>query len=212
MRAASVVRVVRPLGSRVTHACVALVLAMAAATSIACDDSPTSPSPAPSPGPALSTFIRFTSTPGDVVGRGRTILAEPGPFVFGGEMWSANNRLQVSANNPSNAGDFWRVIIAAPSGRTLVPGVYKDTRRIPPIGSANPTLDFAGDGRSCNLGTGEFEVLEAVYGPGFGGYSGSIERFRATFTQSCQESPADRITGEISLSGIQFGCKVSNNC
>lgn len=179
-----------------------------AAMSVSCDRGPTSPSATP----AASSFFLFTSTPGDGVGQGRTIRVEPGRWVFGGEMWQDNNRLQVSASNPSNASDWWSVTMAAPAGERLRPGVYRDARRIPPIGSTNPLLAVAGEGRACNLSTGEFEVLEAVYGPGFGGYSGSIERFRATFRQACEESPSGQMTGEISLVTVQFFCKVSGNC
>jgi len=179
-----------------------------AAIPLSCGRGPTSPSSIA----ADSSFFALSSTPDDWIGQGRTIRIEPGRWVFGGEMWQDNNRLQVAANNPSNASDFWSVTLAAPQGEQLRPGVYKNARLVAPIGSTNPSLNVYGGGRACNLSTGEFEVLEAVYGPGFGGYSGSIERFRATFSQTCYESPSGRLTGEINLVKVQFFCKVSGNC
>jgi len=158
-------------------------------------------------------FIQIASTTGDPVARGRSFRVDASPSaIFGGEMWDGNGRLQVSANDPSDASKWWAVIMAAPPGRPLVPGTYRDARRIPPIGSGLPTLEVYGDGRGCNLSTGEFEVLESAFGPGFGGYSGSIQRFRATFKQTCTEAPGTQLTGEVRLATILMGCKKSRNC
>lgn len=97
-------------------------------------------------------------------------------------------------------------------GRTLVPGVYRNARRSPSIGSNLPTLQVSGNGRGCNDATGEFEVLEAAYGPGFGGISGTIQRFRATFKQTCTEAPGTQLTGEIRVATIVVTCKFTKNC
>ena len=156
----------------------------------------------------VPVFIRIDSTGDDPVGQGRSYRIEPGTFVFGGDL-QFNNVLELSAQASPN--NWWSVGMAPPSGRPLVPGVYKDARRIPPIGSSLPTLRIAGEGRGCNQSTGEFEVLEAVYGPGFGGIVGSVEKFRATFKQTC-EGFTGSLSGEIRLATIPYYCKISRNC
>jgi hypothetical protein len=156
----------------------------------------------------LPVFIRIDSTSGDLVAQGRSYRIEPGPFVFGGDL-QYNDLVEVSANSTST--NWWSVGMAPPAGQPLVPGVYRDARRIPPIGSMLPTLRIAGEGRGCNQSTGEFEVLEAVFGPSVGGRFRTLERFRATFKQTCDGSTGS-LTGEIRLATIPNGCRVTRNC
>ena len=160
-------------------------------------------------------FIQTFSTPGDLVGLGRSVRVDAGPSaIFNGQAWDGNNRIDVYANNPSDASKWWSVTMAAPPGRALTPGVYRNARRQPAIGSGLPRLIVSGDMRGCNQSNGEFEVLEAAYGPVFqgAGFSGSVARFRATFKQSCEESPSDQLTGEVRFATILLGCKYTNNC
>jgi hypothetical protein len=159
----------------------------------------------------VPVYISFVSEVGDYIGQGRSLRVEPTRWTFAGEMWSGNGHLQITASSPSDAADWWQLMMSAPPGQVLAPGVYSDARRSPPIGSSNPALSFAGEGRGCNTSTGSFEVLEASYGPGFGGYSGSIERFRATFRQTCDGSSGE-LRGEVRLATIPFYCKTFGSC
>jgi hypothetical protein len=172
-------------------------------------DSPTAPTPTP-----MVSFVSFVSSPGDGVGQGQTRRIESGPAAtFGGDMWDGNNALSLTILTPGPGARDWGLQLAAPKGRTLTPGVYKNARRIPAIGSAEPQLNFGGEQRSCNTSTGEFEVLEAVYGPKpqGSGTSGTIDRLHARFTQTCDGS-SGALTGEVWLVSVPRFCKVSNNC
>jgi hypothetical protein len=179
-----------------------------------CDRSGTSPSPLP------TTFLTFTSSPGDWVGQGQTRRFESGPNAeFGGDVWADfnnladNNYLSLSIELAGTGSRFWGLQMRAPRGQVLVPGVYRNAKRVPAIGSTDPQLDLAGEGRSCNTSTGEFEVFEAVYGPKppGSGTTGTIERFHARFTQVCDGSSAG-LTGEVHLVSIQRGCRMTGNC
>jgi hypothetical protein len=160
-----------------------------------------------------TNVLRFASEPGDYVGAGQTKRIDAGPnAVFSGDMWGDNNYLSLSVRTPDYKS-WWSLLMGASAGQPLAPGVYRNTRRIPLIGSSNPRLDFAGDGRGCNESTGEFEVFEAVYGPkpARSGTSGTIDRFRARFSQVCDGEPAGLI-GEVFVASIPATCKTTGNC
>ena len=104
------------------------------------------------------------------------------------------------------------LLMGAPRGQRLVPGVYTGAKRLPAIGSAEPRLSLSGEGRSCNASTGQFEVLEAIFGPPQGGgASGTIERFHARFTQQCDGAPAG-LTGEVFLVSLPRVCRITGGC
>jgi hypothetical protein len=175
---------------------------------------------ATSPTPLQTTFLTFTSSPGDWVGQGQTRRIESGPNAeFGGDVWADfnnladNNYLSLSIETAGPGARYWSLSMKAPRGQVLVPGVYRNAKRVPAIGSTDPQLDLSGEGRSCNNSTGEFEVLEAVYGPKppGSGTTGTIERFHARFTQVCDGSSTG-LTGEVFLVSIQRGCRMSGNC
>jgi hypothetical protein len=158
--------------------------------------------------------VAFVSNPGDGVGQGQTRRIESGSAAtFGGDMWDGNNALSLGILTPGPGPRDWSLQLAAPKGRALTPGLYRNAKRIPAIGSQEPQLNFGGEQRSCNTSTGEFEVLEAVYGPrpAGSGTSGTIERFHARFTQTCDGSSGS-LVGEVRLGAIPGFCKITLNC
>ena len=165
-------------------------------------------SPLPLPTPSQPTFLRFASTLGDYIGAGQTRLFEQGPAMkFGGDMRLENNLLFLSIVGTGISR--WDLFMGAPAGRRLTPGVYKNAKRAPDRGSSDPTLSLSGEARGCNTSIGEFEVLEAVYGPKPAGSdaSGTIERFRARFTQYCDGRSAG-LSGDVSLVSVPLRCTV----
>jgi hypothetical protein len=156
--------------------------------------------------------LRAMAAQGDWVGRGKTWRFEPGASaVFSGTMWNQNNQLTLSIATPGTTAGGWSLTIAAPAGTALSRGMYRNAKRIPPIGSSDPQLILSGEGRCCNASTGEFEVLDATYGPPpNSGASGTIDYFHATFKQTCDGSSAG-LTGEVRLVSIPLGCRVSGN-
>ena len=129
----------------------------------------------------------FTSDAGDYIGQGQTVLFTPDTASFNVSVSPDRNR--ISGSVFPFAGGFWFFRIEAPVGQALDTGVYEQAARFQT--AATPALEIFGDGRGCNLVTGRFEVLEAVYGP-----NGYIERFHATFEQHC-EGLAPALFGEI---------------
>jgi len=158
-------------------------------------------------------FLQFTSMPGDFVGAGKSMHLDAGPssWIFNGNMWDGNNKLQITMVNASHTNSY-TIFLAAPNGAPLTAGVYPIARRIPNPGEAQ--IDIGGDGRSCYQSTGRLEVLEAAYGPGLANMSGSVERFRATFTQTCDVTPpaTGGMSGEIRLATIPFNCTINKQC
>jgi hypothetical protein len=141
------------------------------------------------------------------------VTATPVTYVFTGDLDSTLNTVDISANNPANAGDFWMVRMGAPRGEALRTGTYRDARRVPPLSTALPMLSIAGQGRACNQSTGEFEVKELVIGERVATTSFlPIDRLRATFTQRCDENPSGVLTGEVIVATTQNYCKYSKNC
>src|SRR5512138_680071 len=142
---------------------------------VGCGGSPTKPS-----AETASMFLSFTSTPGDELAHGQTRRFESPQATFFGAMSDNNRAFIVTVRHD---GTFSQLSLRAQAGQVLTPGVYRNASAF-----LNPFLVFSYSGSSCDRSSGEFEVLEAVYGPnptGFAGYSGTIQRFRATFRQSC---------------------------
>jgi hypothetical protein len=172
-------------------------------------------SPLPLPTPTQPTFLRFASTLGDYIGGGQTRLFEPSPLTrIGGDMRLDNNLLflTIRISGPVSF-TTWDLSMGAPSGRPLTPGVYKNARRSAERGSGDPTLSLSGESRGCNVSIGEFEVMEAVYGPPAAdrSASGTIQRFRATFSQTC-DSSFGGLSGDVSLVSIPPRCTVIGVC
>ena len=137
------------------------------------------------------TFFSFVSDPGDFVGQGQSGSFTPDTSSFTSSQ--SNDGNHVSAFLFPFAGGFWMLDFAAPAGQPLAPGVYENATRWPFQASGVPGLAVFGNGNGCNMLTGRFEVLEAVFGP-----AGYVERFHATFEQHCEGfEPALR--GEIQI-------------
>lgn len=136
------------------------------------------------------TYLSFTSQQGDYIGQGQSQIFTPSGSQFNSMVSQDGREFAVSVFPP---GSFWFLHMAAPVGQQLLPGVYEGATRWPFQAPSTPGLDFSGDGRGCNILTGRFEVLEAVYAP-----FGYVERFHATFEQHCEgASPA--LFGEIQI-------------
>jgi hypothetical protein len=125
-----------------------------------------------------------------------TMTGDPGDWVTGGQSYSystaSGDTMSVSgsANSTVNMsvfganGDWWYLDFDAPDGQTLVPGTYTGATRYPFNGSG-PGLSVFGNGRGCNMLTGSFTIIDAVFGP-----NDYVQTFDATFEQFCDGSTA----------------------
>jgi hypothetical protein len=122
------------------------------------------------------TSLVLDSEPGDYVGGGLSYSFTPADGAFmAGRITNECVRLDFQGD------DWWRLVFCAPDGQTPDPGSYTAVVRYPFKLPADPGMDVAGVGRGCNVLSGRFDILEAVYGPG-----GEVERFSADFEQHCE--------------------------
>ena len=166
--------------SRTPVAAVALALGL----QVACGGDPTSPSPTP----AQSTFISYSSEPGDFVGGGiaaRLTLTTATFTPFVNDHFHQGIRQQISLTirplNPPNSS--WSLRLLSAVGQRLTVGRYENAETVP-SSADRPGLDF-GAGRGCNEATGRFEIREVVYGS-----NQPLDRLRVTFEQRCVGSMA----------------------
>jgi hypothetical protein len=127
-----------------------------------------------------NTSLFFDSEPGDYIGQGLTRTWTPADGRFTVERDPANG---VGIFFEGGA-DWWSLDFRAPRAEALIPGPYEAATRSPFNSPTRPGLDVGGSGRGCNMLTGRFDVLEAVFGPG-----GEVERFAADFEQHCEGGP-----------------------
>jgi hypothetical protein len=131
---------------------------------------------APNPGGPQSTFLMFSSTPGDWVGQGHTES-----YTLASGNWSANiapNRREIHVRFDGGLGTWWDARFAAPQGQTLEVGTYQNATRWPFQAPTSPGLSFSGSGRGCNTLTGRFTILDIATD-----HEGNLHRFHATFRQ-----------------------------
>jgi hypothetical protein len=137
-----------------------------------------------------------------------------GDFIAGGESYaystSKGDVLIISASSTGSTvsiavtgynGDWWTLDFGAPgtvapiNGKpaVLVPGTYGAANRYPFNGNG-PGLSLYGNGRGCNMSTGSFTIIDAVFGP-----PGYVQKFDATFVQHC-EGGTSAASGQVHIS------------
>jgi len=87
--------------------------------------------------------------------------------------------------------DFWTADFAAAGNVPLTVGVYSGAVRFPFQPANGNGLSIYGAGRGCNTLTGQFVVLEVVYGTG-----NTVQRFAADYEQHC-EGGAPALFGSV---------------
>jgi hypothetical protein len=132
--------------------------------------------------PLGGNFLSFVSDTGDYIGQGWTLLHETPTSTFTPTLDSSRNRVSFRIVGSDGLSTLsWSLDFAAPQGQQLSPGTYVSATRYPFQAPTVPGLSFSGDGRGCNMLSGQFTITEAVYGG-----DNSVQRFRATFEQHCE--------------------------
>ncbi len=146
------------------------------------------------PTPPLNTFITLYSLPGDYIGprAARPASRRPTPrsprASCGGSRFSARIDLRD--------GNSWFIEIEAPPGQTLRSGPYENATG---TRMGNGVVSVRGEGRSCSVSCGRFDIGQIDFGPG-----GEVRRFHALLEQRCNQSNAQPLVGEISLETVAF--------
>lgn len=151
--------------------------------------------------PASVTSLVMQSQAGDYIGQGQNYSYTSATGTF-----TANsNADHYVAVNYGDSQNNWGLGFQAPGGAYLVPGTYVNATRYPFELSTVPGLSVSGDGRGSNTLTGQFTVLQAIYGP-----NNQILQFDATFVQH-NEGETPTLTGEVKYNYSTGPLGVLNN-
>jgi hypothetical protein len=143
---------------------------------------------------ATSGTLSLSSDPGDFIGQGQNWSYSAGPDTFFSWLLYRNEvEAGVDVIVHGVNGDDWRLDFSAPLGAHLTTGTYNGATRWPFEDPSQPGLAINGNGRGCNMLSGNFTVLDATYAP-----DGSVQTFHATFEQHCEGATA-ALRGELQL-------------
>ena len=139
---------------------------------------------------AQVTSLTLFSDPGDFVGGGQNAFFTPADGSFSTQVSADGNVISVNFVG-QQPGVFWNLQFAACCGSPLVlPGVYI-ADGLPTSPSFNGGMLISGDGRSCDILTGTFDVSQLSFNS-----DGSVASLDVIFVQQCEgETPA--LSGEI---------------
>lgn len=143
-------------------------------------------------------YVYLDSASGDAIGLGlkRFLDAEGATFTA----TQSNNQ---SVSIAYNAGVSWSLQFAAPVGSELAVGRYENVVQLP-MNMAEGGLDISGEGRSCTLVAGNFEIFEfEVDG------LGNVVRFSADFEQFCDGS-LQPLLGQVRFNSVDPSTPTAN--
>lgn len=126
--------------------------------------------------PKAVTSYAFTSAAGDYVGGGAKGSYTPANATIAVDGTAAGFQMSVST-----AGEDWTIMLAAPRGDVLRPGVYAKAEEAPIRTGHAPGLFVFGDGRACSDVYGQFSIDQIATDP----TTGDVTMLDATFTQRC---------------------------
>jgi VCBS repeat-containing protein len=147
------------------------------------------------------TSLVMQSPAGEYIGQGQNYNYSTSTGRFNASR-NYDNGVSIAYQDASDINGWWYLDFAAPGNAPLSPGTYLNATRYPFQAANVPGLDVSGEGRGGNTLTGQFTVLQAVYGS-----SNQISRFDATFIQHTDGQNL-ALTGEIkynystALSGV----------
>jgi hypothetical protein len=117
------------------------------------------------------SYLRVESQQGDFIGQGNRFDYSRDDLNFQG------SGLQVLRCQVGNTGN-WTILFSAGQGRSLDVGEYRNAKRQPFAGDA-PGIEFTGNGRGCNMISGEFRIWELEFKDEI--------RVAIDFVQRCEE-------------------------
>ncbi len=147
-------------------------------TSLRPTPTPAAPTPTPSD---YSTMAAVKSELGDFIGH----CTAPVLTLADGEFSAAYDDGHVMILFLGGHATAWVFQFAAPKGKPLLPGTYRNVARYPLTEPDQPGMDVSGEGRGCRHVGGLFTVHEAEFGD-----NGDVLRFSADFEQHCDGAEA----------------------
>ncbi len=128
-----------------------------------------------------STSFGFTSSKGDYIGAGKTMLF--GPKDSSVAITGTPDYVRVLVDRGTN--ESWRADLRAPHGQTFHPGVYANAERTGFQTGLAPGIDISGNGRGCNDLSGQLTIYAMQTDS-----AGNLTVFDALVQQHCQLAPA----------------------
>ncbi|RKS73754.1 hypothetical protein CLV35_2245 [Motilibacter peucedani] len=147
----------------------------------------------------LVSFLALYSAPGDFVGGGvpRLYAAPHAEFSTYSE---GPSYVEVRAQNPATPTyvDDVSVVLAAPAGHALVPGVFPRIAS-DEVSAGLPRLLVTGNGRGCRVTGGTLSIRDVAFAA-----DGSVQRLWLSFVQYCDgvDTP---LYGELKLNELVTG-------
>lgn len=141
---------------------------------------------------AAATFVQLTGEPGEYVSGGNSyyFTRSDGTFAFQTQFDKA---ITIQFRQTSPPYHWFDLTFKPYPGERLEPGIYPDATRWP-FQIQRPGLTVAGDGRGCNMSSGNFEVISSTYDA-----NGNIQSLHVRFEQFCESPSAPRLSGEALL-------------
>jgi hypothetical protein len=143
--------------------------------------------------PSSGTFLYMNSQAGDYIGGGAEQLYTRADTDIVGSLPPGSNYFRGRAIQ----GDYvhwWYLDISAPAGQALAVGSYTGAVRASSGQPGLQGLSLYGDGRGCNVVTGQFDITELSFDP----TGGELLRFAARFEQHC-EGGTPALFGQIRI-------------
>lgn len=110
--------------------------------------------------------------------------------TWGAEGDAQKIQIGIVPDDPAMQGTMWNTEFETRKlGVDMVPSVYDMAQRLPLEADGHPGMDISGDGRSCNLLNGRFQVHEYDVMFGF------VDRVTISFEQHCENSTTTVLTG-----------------
>jgi hypothetical protein len=150
-------------------------------------------------GPTVPTMKSLGDYRTLCVGTTNRLYAEVPPGVFitsegllnieGGIGWEMRV-LETQNSLPSfvelRAGDNWQLQISSSLlGKPLSPGIYDNAQGLPETEPGHPGFYLQGPSSSCNIFSGQFEVLESKFEDGVDGGNPTVDSITVTFVVHC---------------------------
>ncbi|MFD4634209.1 hypothetical protein ACFVYR_17050 [Streptomyces sp. NPDC058284] len=161
------------------------LLAVAAPAQAATSAQAAAPAQAAPGDPVAVSSYAYTSAEGDYIGQGKSgTYKDPQiPVRISGTA----EYLTVSLPDAE-----WSIVIAAPRGEKLRPGVYRGAERAAFRTGRSPGLDVSGGSRGCNEVYGQFSVNQIETDA-----EGKVTLLDAAFTQNCEDAAAPALKGAV---------------
>jgi hypothetical protein len=123
----------------------------------------------------VTSSLSLQSDAGDPIGQGESVNVDLPDSAI-----SVTKLHDLSIHAALNTGGISSLTLAAPDGRLLLPGEYTDAIAYAPKAPL-PSLSVAAGSRSCAKSTGDFKVLDVLYGN-----NGAVLSLAVDFDQRCR--------------------------